>query len=96
MHQYPNLLPTDSDNAARPRRREWLRVRMWAGSRVPAFKRGEVLLMQRIDQMAMLATPDKKFEKDYRLGLQPKYFKATKELFPGAVMPRRRKLLLLA
>ena len=52
--------------------------------------------MQRMDQMAMLATPDKKFEKDYRLGLQPKYFKATKELFPGAVMPRRRKLLLLA
>ena len=52
--------------------------------------------MQRMDQMAMLATPDEKFEKDYRLGLQPKYFKATRELFLGAVMPRRRKLLLLA
>ena len=37
-----------------------------------------------------------KFEEDYQSRLQSKYFKAMKELFPDAVTPYRRKLLLLA
>ena len=54
-------------------------------AQVPATKRGKVWLMQRMGEMAMLPTPDKKkFEEDYRSVLQPKYFKAMKELFPSA------------
>jgi len=50
-------------------------------ARVPASKRGEVHLMQRMGEMAMLPTPNKKqFEEDYRSGLQPKYSQAVKEL----------------
>ena len=66
--------------------------------RVLASKRGEVLLMQRMGEMAkaaMLSTPDKKFEEDSRSGLQPKYLKTMKELFSGVATPRRCKPFLL-
>ena len=50
-------------------------------AQVPATKRGKVWLMQRMGEMAMLPTPNKKqFEEDYRSGLQPKYFQAVKDM----------------